>query len=62
MRTTIKAIAAVMFLSISIVVHAQTTDPVADRNAADSMMRDYFETYAQSLAWLVSSRLSRLAA
>ena len=48
MRTTIRtAIAAVMFLSISIAVHAQTTDPVADRNAADSMMRDYFETYSR---------------
>ena len=41
------AIAAVLFLSLPIAVHAQTTDPVADRNAVDKVMHDYFEAYSR---------------
>jgi len=29
-----------MFLWLSITVHPQTADPVADRNAVDSVMRE----------------------
>jgi len=48
MSTAIKAvIAAVLFLLIPIALYAQTADPVADRNAVDKAMHDYFEAYSR---------------
>jgi hypothetical protein len=46
--TTIRIAIAALFLSIpTAVLHAQTTDTTADRNAVDKVMHEYFETYSR---------------